>query len=48
MANWTRKYAPGENLYRLLEKQARWDKVGLWADPKPVPPWEWRKGATTK
>jgi endonuclease YncB( thermonuclease family) len=27
-----------------LEKDARAAKKGLWADPQPVPPWEWRKG----
>jgi len=42
LAWWYEKYAPGENLYRLLEKQARRDKVGLWADPEPVEPWKWR------
>jgi hypothetical protein len=26
-----------------LEKEARAGKKGLWADPQPVPPWEWRK-----
>jgi micrococcal nuclease len=25
------------------EKDARDAKKGLWADPHPVPPWEWRK-----
>ena len=25
-----------------LETEAREAKKGLWADPKPVPPWEWR------
>ena len=26
-----------------LEREAREAKKGLWADPKLVPPWEWRK-----
>jgi endonuclease YncB( thermonuclease family) len=26
-----------------LEKEAREAKKGLWADPHPVPPWEWQK-----
>lgn len=27
-----------------LEKNARQAEVGLWSDPNPVPPWEWRHG----
>jgi endonuclease YncB( thermonuclease family) len=30
-------------LYDAAETAARGRKVGLWADPNPVPPWEWRK-----
>jgi len=26
-----------------LEAQARQAKRGLWADPHPIEPWEWRK-----
>jgi len=29
----------------VLEQEARAAKRGLWADPSPVPPWEWRKAA---
>lgn len=27
-----------------IEKQARSSHVGLWSDPNPIPPWEWRRG----
>jgi endonuclease YncB( thermonuclease family) len=40
---WYRKYAPGNMLLEELETRARASGVGLWADPHPVPPWEWRK-----
>ena len=40
---WYRKYAPGDTILEGLEKSAREAKKGLWADPHPVPPWEWRK-----
>lgn len=39
---WFRKYSSDETLARL-EAEARQAKRGLWADPKPVAPWEWRK-----
>ena len=36
------KYAPkGSPLYRL-EAEARAASLGLWADPSPAPPWEYR------
>jgi micrococcal nuclease len=40
---WYRKYAPGDTVLEGLETEARDAKQGLWADPQPVPPWEWRK-----
>ena len=40
---WYRKYAPEDTVMEELEKAAREAKKGLWADPQPVPPWEWRK-----
>jgi endonuclease YncB( thermonuclease family) len=27
-----------------LEQEAKAQKIGLWADPKPMPPWEYRHG----
>jgi micrococcal nuclease len=40
---WYRKYAPGDRVLERLEHEARDAKKGLWADPQPVPPWEWRQ-----
>ncbi len=40
---WYRKYAPLNTELEQLEKSAREAKKGLWADPHPMPPWEWRK-----
>ena len=40
---WYRKYAPGDATLERLETEAREAQRGLWADPQPVPPWEWRK-----
>lgn len=40
---WYRKYAPGDTTLERLEAEAREAKIGLWADPHPVPPWEWKK-----
>ena len=40
---WYRKYAPRDTELEGLEREARDAKKGLWADPEPVPPWEWRK-----
>ena len=40
---WYRKYALGDTTLERLETEAREAQRGLWADPHPVPPWEWRK-----
>jgi Metal binding domain of Ada/Staphylococcal nuclease homologue len=39
---WFREYSTDQNL-GALEDEARAAKRGLWADPRPVPPWEWRQ-----
>ena len=40
---WYRKYAPGDTVLEGLEKEAREGRKGLWAEPNPIPPCEWRK-----
>ena len=40
---WYRKYAPDNTELKRLEQDARNAKKGLWTEPAPVPPWEWRK-----
>lgn len=40
---WYRKYAPDDLVLEGFETEAREAKRGLWIDPHPVPPWEWRK-----
>jgi micrococcal nuclease len=37
-----KKYVNNTNLYNL-EDNAKEAKLGLWAEPNPIPPWEWRK-----
>jgi len=40
---WYRKYAPGDTVLEGMEKGARETKKGLWVDPAPIPPWDYRK-----
>lgn len=37
-----KQYSDSETL-AAMEQQARLKQLGLWADKKPTPPWEWRK-----
>jgi micrococcal nuclease len=37
------QFAKRDTVLPVLEQEARAAKRGLWADPSPVPPWEWRK-----
>ena len=43
LAWWYRRYEPNDETLRALEKEARAARRGLWADPNPVPPWEFRR-----
>lgn len=45
---WYRKYADeqspaDQNPYDEAEDKARAGRLGLWRDPNPVPPWDWRR-----
>lgn len=42
-----RQYATTRSLY-ALEAEAKAARRGLWADPNPLPPWDWRHGETPK
>ena len=48
MAWWYRQYAKEQELgdahrYEQSELEARTRKIGLWTEPQPTPPWEWRR-----
>jgi micrococcal nuclease len=43
LAWWYREYAPDDRQLKALEQEARAAKRGLWRDPNPTPPWEWRR-----
>jgi micrococcal nuclease len=43
MAWWYRQFAKRDTVLPALEQGAGAAKRGLWADPSPVPPWEWRQ-----
>ncbi len=42
LAWWYRKYSRDKSLGQL-EEEARSARRGLWIDPSPIPPWEFRK-----
>ena len=48
MCWWYRKYANEQSpvdrgLYEAAETAARNKRKGLWVDPEPVAPWDWRR-----
>jgi micrococcal nuclease len=43
LAWWFRKYAPKDASLARLEAEARAARVGLWSQPDPTPPWDWRR-----
>jgi micrococcal nuclease len=43
LAWWYRKYAPGNTELEALEREAKERKAGLWAEPEPQAPWDFRR-----
>ena len=48
LAWWYRKYSKEQSTedrgrYEFSEQEARARRVGLWGEPDPMPPWEWRR-----
>ena len=43
LAWWYERYAKDSELLRDCELDARGAGKGLWSDPEPVPPWQWRR-----
>lgn len=43
LAWWYRQFAPDRVDYREAELEARRTKAGLWKDPNPTPPWDFRR-----
>jgi endonuclease YncB( thermonuclease family) len=48
LAWWYQRYAKEQSpsdrgAYEFSEQEARAKRVGLWSEPDPIPPWEWRR-----
>lgn len=37
------RYAPRNSPLYDLQKRAQAEHLGVWSDPAPIPPWEWRR-----
>ena len=44
LAWWYRQYAPKDPSFMRAEVCAKRAHLGLWSQPNPIPPWDWRKG----
>lgn len=43
---WHFKKYSTDNSYTVLEQEARKQRIGIWSEPNPVAPWEWRGGGS--
>ncbi|MEQ1936453.1 MAG: thermonuclease family protein, partial [Fimbriimonadaceae bacterium] len=48
MAWWYEQQAPKDAILKTCQESAKAEKLGLWADSDPVPPWEFRKNEAEK
>ncbi len=39
------RYAPSDSALYDVQRKAQRERTGLWSDPAPVSPWEWRRAA---
>lgn len=44
LAWWYRQYAPQDKTLQGAEQAAKKAEIGLWSQPAPVAPWDWRRG----
>lgn len=42
------RYCKNCNNWKRLQREARKNRVGLWQDENPMPPWEWRNEAANR
>lgn len=47
LAWWYQRYAKTDTAISAAQNKAKAKKAGLWADPSPVAPWDFRKGVTS-
>jgi len=43
LAWWYEQYAPKDQTLKRLEQDAKTQKRGLWVEPNPIPPWNYRR-----
>jgi micrococcal nuclease len=43
LAWWYRRHAESETELKMLEAEARAQKIGLWSHPHQIPPWKFRR-----
>ena len=48
MAWWYRDYAKADKALQKAESEARRARRGLWSQPRPIAPWEWRRGGAVR